>query len=350
MVSEVNGRRWAYLKRKGFDRGAVLLAATGLILIGSRYGSAYIQDLGLNLGADLLGVLAVLYAIRPFLNRAEARRESVLERFDHKDFITRADDAQRRIEILDSWMALLQGGYQRPFLTSLREALERNVEIRMLLLDPDARAAEQRSDDLLRRTNVVENIMGNLSSLHDFRQGLPENMRHNLDIRVYSTLPPVQMYRADDHMVVSFYPVNMTSSNATQYQTSPQSQLGTFVGSKFEELWDAHSTRSLGQYREIVIKVSPDEAEQLYRTQFVTVERSIYISGHRIAQDHVEHGVAGLPVRVEQSSAKGEIEAANSYLFHTVSPASERYLIVRDLFRAKYGHNRHEVLLQLVEA
>ncbi|MGH3784674.1 MAG: hypothetical protein ACRDRO_29690 [Pseudonocardiaceae bacterium] len=181
------------------------LAAVVAILLGVSISLPdYGKNLSLNLAADLISTIVVLFVIAPFIERAELRRDSVLERFDHRAFIRQAADARHRILILEMWTDLLQGAYQRPFLNAVRAALEQNVEVRMLLLDPDARAAEQRADDLLRQTNVVENIMDNLLILHDFRHDLPDRLRSNMEIRVYSALPPVQMYRVDDHVVVSF--------------------------------------------------------------------------------------------------------------------------------------------------
>src|SRR5262249_42328741 len=157
--------------------------------------------------------------------RAELRRDSVLERFDHSKFIRQVAAARHRVFILELWTDLLQGSYAQPFLDALEEALRRGVEVRMLLLSPYARAAQQGADAVRRQTNVVENIRDNLRTLHKLRRGLPGWQRDNMEVRVYKALPPVQMYRVDDHVVVSFYPVNVTSWNAAQYQTNPQAQL-----------------------------------------------------------------------------------------------------------------------------
>ncbi len=344
------GYIWAYMRRRRYYAAiaAVLAAVATILLWVSRSLPQYGENLSLNLGAGLIGTLVVLFLIAPFIERAELRRDSVLERFDHRAFIRQAADARHRILILELWTDLLQGGYQRPFLNSLRAALEQNVEVRILLLDPDARAAEQRADDLLQQTNVVDNIMDNLRCLREFKRDLPKRLQGNIEIRVYSALPPVQMYRVDDHVVVSFYPVNVTSWNAAQYQTSPHAQLGTFVGTKFDELWEARSTRTLDQFQEITVNVDSGEREKCYRVQFVTSGEEIYVSGREIVESHLKTGIGGLPVWVVDSNAKGEQVVPQPYSFAPLEVTSKDCTTAQELFIRKYGPDYNKVILKLV--
>ncbi len=347
-----NGRRrsyiWGYLQRRRYYVliAAALSVVVVVLLLSATSLSDYGANLSLNLGADLIGTIVVLFVIAPFMGRAERSNEAVLERFDHRAFIKQVADARQRVMILELWTDLLQGGYQQQFLNALRAALNRGVEVRMLLLDPDARAAEQRADDLLRQTDVVDNINDNLRILHEFRRDLREWMQANLDIRVYSALPPVQMYRVDDHVIVSFYPVNVTSWNAAQYQTSPQAQLGTFVGTKFDELWEARSTRTLEQFRKIMLHAEDDAWS--YPVRFVADDDQIYVSGREIVAGNLRSGINGLPVRVENGNAKGETQRSESFSLVPVEPGADDHDTAHELFRSKYGQNHHDVILKLV--
>lgn len=345
------GYLWAYMQRRSYYIAVILflVAVVAVLLVVSSSLPDYGKNLSLNISADLIGTIVVLFIIAPFIARAELRRDSVLERFDHRAFIGQAADARYRILILEMWTDLLQGGYRQPFLGSLRAALEQNVEVRILLLDPDARAAEQRADDLLRQTNVFDSIMDNLLVLYEFRHGLQEHLQKNIDIRIYSALPPVQMYRVDDSIVVSFYPVNITSWNAAQYQTSPQAQLGTFVGTKFDELWEAPSTRTLDQFWAITIRVDSGANQRSYRVKFVTSEEETYVCGREVVAGHAITGIGGLPVRVvDDNGTRAGREAVESYSFQTVDGISQDYVVVQDLFSRKYGQSNDDVILKLV--
>lgn len=346
-----NGR-WqyfrGYIQRRRYyvAIAGVLVLVTGVLLILAGGIEAYGKNLSLNLAADLIGTIVVLFLIAPLIERGDRGRDSVLDRFDHKAFIRQTSDARQRIMVLELWLDLLQGAYRNPFTAALRAALERDVELRILLLDPDAPAAEQRADDL-GRTNVNTNILENLQRLHEFRRGLPERLRKNIDIRVYSALPPVQMYRVDDHLIVSFFPVNMTSWNAAQYQTKPQAQLGTFVCSKFDELWEAENTRTLDQFRAITVEVDSGTTRNRHDVRFVTSGEDTYLSGRDIVAQHLNTGIAGLRVRMIEANAQGEHRTLAPGTLAPLDPGDPEHDDIQGMFERKYGHN-HEVVLKLV--
>jgi hypothetical protein len=332
---------WVRRRRYYAITGAALVVVVVVLLVLSRSLDRYGENLSLNLGADLIGTIVVLFLIAPFLSKADRLNESVLDRFNHRAFVRQSAGARQRIMILELWADLLQGGYQAEFLGALREALDRRVEVRILLLDPDARAAEQRSDDLLRQTDVVNNILDNLRVLNDFEHDLPERLRGYLDVRIYLALPPVQLYRVDDHMIVSFYPVNMTSWNAAQYQTNPQAQLGQFVCAKFEELWEAHSTRRLERFWTLTL----EDQNERYDARFVTAGDQIYVSGRKIVERNLRSGIDGLPVRIVGSTSDGH--RSQAYELTPLDRTSPDLAAALDLFNRKYGHTHQDVILRL---
>lgn len=335
--------RWVHRRRYYAFVAAVLVVATIVLLLIALGLDKYGENLSLNLGADLIGTIVVLFLIAPFMTKADRLNEAVLDRFNHRAFIRQAAGARHRIMIMELWTDLLQGGYQEEFLSAVREVLDRKVEVRILLLDPDARAAEQRADDLLQQTDVVDNILDNLRVLNEFKRDLPERMRRYLDVRIYSALPPVQMYRVDDHVIVSFYPVNMTSWNAAQYQTSPQAQLGQFVGTKFDELWEARSTRWLDQFWTLTL----DDENERYEARFVEIDDQFYVSGRAIVEHNLRNGIDGLPVRIVNDNAKGEVHRSKSFLLTPLDQSSADLAMALDHFNRKYGHTHQDVILKL---
>ena len=108
----------AYLKhrRHRVTISLGLLCAVGTLLLPSGFMSAYWENFATNVAADLIGALAALVVINPFIARAELRVDSVLERFDHRAFIRQVADARRQILILTTWTDLLQGGYRNAFI------------------------------------------------------------------------------------------------------------------------------------------------------------------------------------------------------------------------------------------
>ena len=354
---------WAYMQRRQVYvwLAVGLLAIVVILLVVSASLQDWGKNLALNLSADLIGTIIVLFAVSPFLARAESQGDHVRGNFDRAGFIRQAADARRQIQILELWTDMLQEPYRQRFLSALLSALKQQVTIRMLLLSPDGRAAEQRADDLRQKTDVAADILENLRIMYDFvHRDIPEVFRRNVDVRVYSALPPVQMYQVDRHVTVSFYPVSVTSWNATQYVTSPDSQLGTFVGEKFDELWKARSTRSLDQFWETTVIVGSDvsrldsdpgdgeEDGRSYSVRFVTLHESIYVSGQRIVADHAEKGIAGLTAYSVDDNVTGTSDQSGPFSLLRVDSASETYQGVRQLFRHKYGREPN-VLLELAE-
>ncbi|WP_158888318.1 hypothetical protein [Amycolatopsis anabasis] len=344
-VSRPN-RLWKYLSHQRYYVAivAALLVVVGVLLAVSSSLADYGPNLGLNLGADLIGTIVVLFLIAPLINRADQDKEKRRERFHHHEFMNEVETAQDRVRILELWLDLLQDEYKETFVNAVRAALDRGIDVRILILDPDAEAAEQRNRDLHGQTNVMANILDNLRVLYGEFVRVPAS--RNIEIRVYSALPPVQMYQTDDHVVVSFYPVDVTSWNAEQYHTSQSSQLGTFVSAKFDELWEAHSTRTLEQFMKVAVIVETGSEQKAYRLPFVTRGQTTYVNGREIIEHHAATGIGGLAARVVIGNAHGHREERGPYQLTQPNHAHDE---VRKLFERKYGPDHHEMLLELVE-
>ncbi|MGH3885617.1 MAG: hypothetical protein ACRDSZ_03435 [Pseudonocardiaceae bacterium] len=92
----IPGYIWAYVKRRRYYVAivTVLAAVAAILLWVSRSLSQYGENISLNLAADLIGTILVLFLIAPFIDRAELHRDSVLEHFDHRAFIRQAADGR----------------------------------------------------------------------------------------------------------------------------------------------------------------------------------------------------------------------------------------------------------------
>src|SRR5262249_41104630 len=194
--------------------------------------------------------------------------------------------------------------------------------------------------------NVEENIKDNLRTLGGFLQDVPMGRRDKMEVRIYSALPPVQMYQVDDYEVVSFYPVNVISWNAAQYQTDGQSQLGQFVSNKFDELWGAASTRTLEQYLFMSVEIEEGVAVSAHRLEFVNHDDATYLGGRELVDSYVNHGIDGLRARVAEENAMGDREMSR-YRLVLVHDADELDRVA-SLFTSKYGRDHTSMIIKLV--
>jgi hypothetical protein len=168
-----------------------------------------------------------------------------------------------------------------------------------------------------------------------------------MEVRIYSALPPVQMYLVDSYEVISFYPVNAISWNAAQYQTDGQSQLGRFVSNKFDELWEAASTHTLEQYCFVSVEIKDGAATASHRLEFVDHNGVTYLGGQEVVNSYAGHGIGSLTAHVVEESTMGEREMPRRYGLVRVVDADELSR-VSNLFASKYGRGHTDMILKLV--
>lgn len=75
--------------------------------------------------------------------------------------------------------------------------------------------------------------------------------------------------------------MNNTSCNAAQYQTNPGAELAALVGTKFDEVVEPRSMRTLDQFRSITIKIDSEVSVRSYQVPFVTFDDRMYVYAAR---------------------------------------------------------------------
>jgi hypothetical protein len=146
--------------------------------------------------------------------------------------------------VLDTFSYLFDRPRADTFFRAAREAMSRQAHVRVLLLHPDSRAARQRASELVAGPGQVDlhrEIMRNVRLLDEFATSLTEPLAHRFEARLYAASASVTLYRWDDRSLVSFLPIGRLSGDGTQLEVGSTSPLGTFVGERFDELWD-HGT------------------------------------------------------------------------------------------------------------
>ncbi|MDI6097065.1 hypothetical protein QLQ12_00390 [Actinoplanes sp. NEAU-A12] len=263
--------------------GGLLLAISVGMLVVAWSVRGFTSDLLLNLGSSLV-LAAVSYVIfDPIFDEARKARVQEHERFDQATFIDRMRETDRNIRILDTWTILLDGRTRARTFSAMREALEQGATIRVLLLDPNSAAAQQRAEELERRQiDVTAQIMDNLRNLHAFREQLDgPDMRSRLKVCVYDASPSIQLYQWDGRALISFFPIGKVSFDVPQLEVDMASPWGQFVDRRFSELWDhGDHIRTLDRYWRLTVTLARGGKRlQAVPVPYVSAADGIYIDG-----------------------------------------------------------------------
>ncbi|MBF9073702.1 hypothetical protein [Streptacidiphilus fuscans] len=221
-------------------RGVLLICAAVGLCVGLCIWFAqglpdFRQNLLLNLAPELLTTIVTLLVIQPILTRLEEERVREHLRLDYPSFCDKVAHTQDIVCVLDTFSYLLSGNNADRFADAACSAIGRGATVRVMLLDPDSLAARQRSHEL--SADVRREIMRNLRDLRQLEERLPAERRDQLQVRVYTNAPSIQLYRCGERMMVSFYPVDRLSGEGQQLEVRITTPLGAFVSERFAELW-----------------------------------------------------------------------------------------------------------------
>jgi hypothetical protein len=333
--------------------GALLLVSVGM-LVAARLLKGFNSDLLLNLGASVV-LAAVSYVIfDPIFDEARKARVQEHERFDQDTFIENLRETGRNIRILDTWTILLEPKARAQTLQALRTALENGAEVRVLLLDPDSSAAQQRAEELERRNiNVAAQIMANLRHLHEFREQITEpGPRSRLRVSVYDASPSIQLYQWDGRALISFFPIGKVSFDVPQLEVDMASPWGQFVDRRFDEMW-AHQDhiRSLDRYWRLAVTLTcGDSRIDTFAVPYVGSDSGhVYVDGtgdlaNRLAdhllqaRDEPTDGVASFGARAVWPPRLAGVPAQDFDLVRVEERQTPSLAAVVRLFDQKYSH------------
>jgi len=331
-------------------RWAVLLGAAGaLLLVVGKDTTGYGQDILVNVGASLVMVALSFIVFDPVFE--DLRRNAVEEHrtLDHDQLIGHIAAAQTDVDILETWTGLLEDSHRDRFLGALQTALGYGVDVRVLLLDPDSAAAEQRAEEL-HHAQVPLLIMDNLRYLYRLRRDLDPRLARQLQVRVYDASPSVQLYRWDDKALISFFPVGVRAYDARQIEAYMDSPLGQFMESRFDELWSSTTTRTLEDFMALALTVRlGDTALATSEAHFVRLGDDCFVDGRTLLDHLADHGAHQLSVATARPLDVGEWRGSAFGMVRLDHRDRPLRSAVVQLFDAKYGagHERN-VILRLV--
>jgi hypothetical protein len=258
------------------------LMAVAVVLLGLGRGiDQYRQNVMINVGADLVGAIVTIFVITPIVSRAGEGRVREHSRLDYAWYVDRVAGATSTVRIMDTFSNLLDGPHTMRFFQAIELALERQAVVQILLLDPGSLAATQRAHEL-DDPDVYREIMSNLRALYSFRTTvLPVSLGRNFSVRMYAVSPSITVYRWDEKVLVSFFPVGKISSQGVHLEVAVGSPLGEFVNERFNSLWTV--SKDLGRFMRLpVTLVDAAVAAQHLEVEFVHLDGRFYVGDSRM--------------------------------------------------------------------
>ena len=263
----------------------VLVAAIALLAVARASTDRFVDDLSMNLGATLLGVVVTVLVLEPVIKRSRTPEEVIHPQFPHELFIAGVTRSGQTVRILGAWPYVMDEPWRGPFLRALRATLDRGVHVQILVLDPTSFAAEQRAADLDGTLNVPAIIGEVIAEFQRLALALPPETRRLFEVGIYSSLPPARFYRWDRRTISSFFPMgNGLGSDIKHYETNIVSGLGGFVDDQFDLIWADSATRMLDEFLNLPLAILVDGTERRSAEPYVHIDGEIFI----IAPDLVE--------------------------------------------------------------
>jgi hypothetical protein len=306
---------------------AAMLSTAGLT-------TGFTRDLLLNLGASLAFVPPTYLVFAPVFERLRQTAAAIHEhtRLDRDQVIAGIRGGRWIVEAMVTWSSLLEEPHRAPFLDALSSALRHGAVVRILLLNPDSFAVAQRTREL-DGLDVRLLIGANLRHLYALGRQLDPAPRRGLEVRLYDASPSMQLFRWDERVLISFFPLHQRVAAARQIETYVSNPLGEFAQSRFEELWAADTTRGIEEYMRVLVSIR-NSADVLAteRVGFVRHLDQLFVDATPFVAHLVRHGIAGL--RASLPDLDGGSALAMSQV--ESCPPEQRHDVFA-LFERKYG-------------
>jgi hypothetical protein len=324
------------------------LAVLGVALLVAAYATAdFTRDVLVNLGASVVMVGLTFVVFDPIFE--DMRRNAVQEHRDlnHDQLVADIAAATGAVDVLETWTGLLEDRHRDRFLAGLGAALDRGVQFRMLLLDPDSQAAAQRADEL--HLPVPQLIMDNLRHLSALRDRLEPRLAALLHVRIYDASPSIQLYHWDDMALISFFPVGVRAYDAPQLEAYMDSPLGQFVNGRFEELWDSPTSVPLDDFMALPLTIKLGrEGLSSSDVHYVRIGEQCYVYSLHLLGHVADHGLGRIGVQTQRPVTIGGWTGYEFTLERLDAHDEPSLVEVAGALDRKYGGRHGGVILRLV--
>lgn len=221
-----------------------ILAHIALFLL----GFALVRGVGVvsqGVGASLIAAALTGWVIFVYVRLSERRAEAleILDRFGFvaafearaarikPEYDQRLAGANERIDIMGFGLKALWEDYHDQF-----PDWKRRVRVRILLMDPNSPCADQRDTE---ESEIPGSIRSSVRRFLRETDGLrAETAGYPFEIRLYTCLPSVNIFRIDDEMFWGPYLIRAQSRNAPTFVVRHGGILYRRLLSHFEEIWN----------------------------------------------------------------------------------------------------------------
>ncbi|MFC9535517.1 hypothetical protein [Streptomyces sp. NPDC056975] len=307
-----------------------LAAVSAVLLWRSSAMDNYGENLALNLGTDIVGVVVTVFVIGPLISRAQEGRVREHTRLDYEWFSAQVYGTTSNVKLLDTFSNVLGPQFSERLFRGINAATAHGARVQILLLDPDSLAVILRGRELGdQHADIRRDIMRNLRTLHAFRGRLDEASRELLEVRLCSTSPGVTLYGWDDRALVSFLTVGRLSGEGPQLEVAVRSPLGAFVEQRFDELWQ--QSKPMEQFTHLAVTLVDDaDGRREFMCRFVVVDEVLYVAEFDLVSHIARH-------RLDQLTAYSEtLGSPVSHELIVVDDESELHSRLTQHFAEKY--------------
>jgi hypothetical protein len=195
-----------------------------------------IADFLLGLSGNLLVAIIIFIFLEQGIKSLHPISET--RSLPYSEFIENVRRANKgdRIRILETFSSLVNQ-YHLELATAIQEAIKAGAEVEVLLFHPYSAGAQRRSEQLKGRANVSEGIRKNLAYLFELQSVTEHISPKSMQIRLYTALPSIQMYRLEEWAFVSLFPIGNRSDRSPNLKVPMDNPFGSYVDEAFEELW-----------------------------------------------------------------------------------------------------------------
>ncbi len=235
----MNSKRWLSPTSWVYALAHVVVFLLGFLLVRSE------SKIALNVGASLMaaGIVGLVIFVYVFLSESRAQRLEILSQFGFvsafdaraarikAEYDQRLSHATERIDIMGFGLRALWDDYHEQF-----EQWKERADVRILLIDPTSRYAAQRDEE---ENDLPGSIRGSVQRFVRETSVLRANPgKHQFQIRLYTCLPSVNIFRVDDDLFWGPYLVKEQSRNAPTFIVRSGGILFRRLTQQFDHIWN----------------------------------------------------------------------------------------------------------------